>query len=230
MSRKVTQVISHSPSHSNEALLSSSGWPFRMHVGLAQSVGLPVEVVDRLIDRQHAVDRRLVAPGEFGGDHRRAAPVAAENGLAARLHFRGRPVRPARIELAAWASRRPAWRPATPDQLRCDWSRPSSIGSGSRSSPARGIADHLPAQQRADAVEQLAFGQAIMIKLRPVRDQLERRAGLAEAVVDIDDVGHRLEDRLDLRGGLLAGGFVRARRSRPAASPAPAGPAGFRPP
>ena len=48
----------------------------------------PVEWFDRLVDRQHAVDRRLVAAGQLGGHHCRAASVAAEDRLD-RLRLRG---------------------------------------------------------------------------------------------------------------------------------------------
>ena len=77
MSRKVTQVISHSPSHSTIGLLSSIGLAVQADVGPGQCP--PQSCLHRLVDRQHAVDRRLVGAGQFALHHVDVAAVAPED-------------------------------------------------------------------------------------------------------------------------------------------------------
>ena len=55
----------------------------------------------------------------------------------------------------------------------------------------------------------MAFGNTVMIKLRPIRHEPERRARQAKAVVGIDDKGHGFEDLLHGQGGFLARCLVR---------------------
>ena len=86
MSRKVTQVTSHSPSHSSIGRASSSGWPCSVMTGLGRVA--PVHVVDGSRDGDHAVDGGLEGAGQFGRDHFGGAAVVAED--RARRPVRGR--------------------------------------------------------------------------------------------------------------------------------------------
>jgi hypothetical protein len=76
MSRKVTQVTSHSPSHSSVALLV-----LRLAVQRDRGLGqvAPVHRVDRLVDGEHAVERRLEGARQFGRHHLGGAAVVAED-------------------------------------------------------------------------------------------------------------------------------------------------------
>ena len=77
MSRNVTQVISHSPSHSSVGRLSSDRLAVQRDRGLRQAA--PVLRVDGLADGEHAVDRRLERTGKFGRHHFGAVPVVPEH-------------------------------------------------------------------------------------------------------------------------------------------------------
>ena len=68
MSRKVTQVTSHSPSHSSVGLVSSSGWPCSGSTGLGSAA--PVHLVEgaparRACRRAAPRSRRPVRPSPF---------------------------------------------------------------------------------------------------------------------------------------------------------------------
>ena len=54
-------------------------------LGLARRA--PVDLAERVVDGEHAVDRRLEAPGEFRRHHLRKATVVAEDGQGAWLAF-----------------------------------------------------------------------------------------------------------------------------------------------
>ena len=70
-------MISHSPSHKIAGLLSSSGWPWKRMVGLAERA--PIVRLDALVDVENAVDRGFVGAREFRHHHVGKASVTAEN-------------------------------------------------------------------------------------------------------------------------------------------------------
>ena len=193
MSRKVTQVISHSPSHSRSGRLSSVGWPLRRMSGL----GRPPQsyAVDGRVDRQHAVDRRFIVAGQFG-----------ESPCRRRGHRGGRACRAGLLgwrvdDLAEFDQLRPPSARTPPPacaasaslQLRADCGSAMVIGSGSRPSPRVRIADHLAAEQRADRVVDVALDRPKHSSRSRSGTSRRRGPGLAVAVIDIDDVGHRPE-------------------------------------
>ena len=73
-----------------------------------------------------------------------------------------------------------------------------------------GITHHLPVHYRPDRIQNLSLRRAETLDLGPVGHQPQARSGHAVAVVDIDDIGHRLEDSLQLLGDRPAGCCVRA--------------------
>ena len=84
MSRKVTQVTSHSPSH------RSVGWDLVVGLAVQRDGRLRHACPSRrpsmvVVDRHHAVDRRLVGAGEFAGHHLGRAAVVAEDRIGGLL-------------------------------------------------------------------------------------------------------------------------------------------------
>ena len=151
MSRNVTQVISHSPSHSTVGVAFVGRLAVQADVGFRRRPPQS-SLVDRLVDGQHAVDRRFVAAGKFGGDHFGIAAVAAEH--------RRRPASSAALTTSpSWIRRGPAAAlrrrpPASPPALwlqlrgRLRQARRRSAAA-SRPSPRWRIADRLAAHDSA---------------------------------------------------------------------------------
>ena len=73
-----------------------------------------------------------------------------------------------------------------------------------------GVADHPTAQGRADGVVDLVVADLQCFQALAVRNQAQARAGAAVAVVDVDDIGHGVEDRLHALGHAAAGRRVRS--------------------
>ena len=159
------------------------------------------------VDRQHAIDRRFIFAGQFGHHHVGRAAVAAEDhafaNAGAGLH------QPAQI--AAAAIRRHRHRqggqraaiPAAIGGIKRQHDRQRRLPGG-----AGHLAHHGLAQCQRNAGLDLAFIKAQRIQPVAARHQLKAWAALAHAVVDIDDIGHLMEQFFQLGRGFLAAGGI----------------------
>ena len=74
---------------------------------------------------------------------------------------------------------------------------------------AMGVADNLAAQRRAHGVVDLMVADLQRFQAVAIGNQAQAWAGVAVAVVDVDDVGHGMEDRLHSLGHAATGRCVR---------------------
>ena len=195
ISRNVTQVISHSPSHSSDRRLDSS-------VGLSAEADLtgftsapwPPNRTCRwpCIDREHAIDRRFVvarrappSPYRRNGPSRRK--IAGLLCLRAALRPRHRARPPAHPD-GVWATGVAVQGSAS--SCASDCGSAMVIGSGVRLVTARGIADRAgcPAARRSNRPKARALGEAVVVDPVALRDRgADLGRACAEAVVDIHD-------------------------------------------
>ena len=199
-------MISHSPSHSSVGVFSfraGRGKRFRPRQ-LA-----PIVVCDRIVDRQHAVNRRLIGAGKFAGHHIGEMAVAPENQRRAqflrhmddfaqfddtiaarqgvgRHRRRSQPLRPGKILL----------RQADHDLDR------GAFGA------AIGIAHGDTAQQHANCIIDVALLDAEEFQPVLIDGNALARTRMSVGIVDIDDERNGFEDFLDfLRLGAAGRGI-----------------------
>ena len=168
--------------------------------------------VDQLVDGEHAVDRRFVGAGHFGHDHVGEAAVAAEDRRRAELPCVTCTTSPScttRLVAGHGIGRhRRGGEQLAPGQIALgqadhDLDRVAALA-------AVRIADGGAAEQRLDGVVDVLLLDAEELEAVLVDGDAQARPRLADGIVDVDDIGHRLEDLLDLVRHRAPGLRVRA--------------------
>ncbi|MPL73164.1 hypothetical protein SDC9_18957 [bioreactor metagenome] len=161
----------------------------------------PVDLVERRVDRDHAVKRCLEGAGKIRRHHLRLAAVVAEDreGGFFLLHLH----HVAQLDHAARArkhvrrdrrrQRRLVHHPVALRSRHHDRQRRALVA-------AVRIADRGRAVQQAERVEDIAFLDRVELEIVRVHRGAQPAGLGAEAVIDIDDEGHPFEGHADFRG------------------------------